>query len=82
VNQEGGRVMENVLAPVKATVVRDVTASGVGASRFDVEGFSGWRHQWLRVLIAVQIVCENLLLVDGAIATRKMIARRKGSWLR
>lgn len=69
--------MENALAPVKATDVRDVTASGVGASRFDVEGFSGWRHQWLRVLIAVQIVCENLLLVDDAIAMRKMVQRHK-----
>jgi len=69
--------MENVLAPVKATNVHNVTASAVGASRLHVEGFSGWRHQWLRVLIAVQIVCENLLLVDGAIAMRKMVQRSK-----
>jgi hypothetical protein len=69
--------MENVLAPVKATDVRNVTASGVGASRLHVEEFSGWRRQWLRGLTAVQILCENLLLVDGAIAARKMVQRYK-----
>ena len=74
--------MENVLAPVKATDIRNETASSVGRSRLNVEGFSGWQRQWLRALIAVQIVCENLLLVDSAIATRKLIARQKRSWLR
>ena len=69
--------MENVWA----TDIRKATVCAAGASRFEVKGFWGWRRQWLRVLIAVQILCENLLLVDGAIATRKLIARQKRSWI-
>ena len=71
---------EHILAPIKSVDVRDVAACNARASRLRVDGFSGWKRRWLRVLIAVQITCEKLLLVDGAIAARKMIERQKRSW--
>lgn len=69
--------MENVLASVEATGVRNLTGSNAGASRLRVEGFTGWKRRWLMALIATQILCENLLLVDGAIAARKTMQRYK-----
>ena len=69
--------METVLAPLEATNARGVTGSSVGVSRLRVDGFTGWQRQWLRVLIAVQILCENLLLVDCAITAREIVQRYK-----
>ena len=64
---------EQILAQFKGVNIRDVTARSTGANRLRVEGFSGWQRQWLRVPIAVQIICENLLLINGAVAARKRV---------
>ena len=72
---------EHILTPIEGREVWDVTAGRAKASRLKVEGLSRWQRLWLMALIAVQITCEKLLLVDDAIAMRKMIERRKRSWL-
>jgi hypothetical protein len=71
---------EHVLTPIEGRKVWDVTVGGAKVSRLSVEGFSPWQRRWLMVLIAVQVTCQKLLLVDGAIALRKIIERRKRSW--
>jgi hypothetical protein len=71
---------EHILTPIQGRKVWDVTAGGAKAGRLHVEGFSPWQRRWLMALIAVQVTCQKLLLVDGAIAVRKMIERRKRIW--
>jgi hypothetical protein len=71
---------EHILRPIEGREVWDVTAGRAMASRLSVEEFSPWQRRWLMVLIAVQVTCQKLLLVDGAIAMRKIIERRKRSW--
>ena len=52
---------EHVLASVKGRQIQNITPFISKTSRLHVEGFSPWQRQWLRVLIAVQILCENFL---------------------
>ena len=72
---------EHVLASVNGREIQNITPFISRTSRLHVEGFSPWQRRWLMALIAVQITCEKLLLVDDAFAMRKIIERRKRSWL-
>jgi hypothetical protein len=71
---------EHILTPIEGREVWKAAAGGAKVSRLSVEEFSPWQRRRLTALIAVQVTCEKLLLVDGAIAARKMIERRKRSW--
>lgn len=73
-------MVEDVLKLVEAREVWNVTASGAKAGQLRGRRFSPWQRRWLIALIAVQVACQKLLLVDGAIAMRKMIERRKRNW--